>query len=184
MNIRGTALPNSDVLLRVKQVTGPGQGEVAAAKVQADDRGNWEFTFNESLGSGRYILTAQSQDERGALSLVVESSQVQIKSKPIIQIGIIQLGKGGAALFLFILLTAGMGLGAWFYRKRQAKIALRVGFAEAEITKIFKLIAVNVDELSKAPPGGEYDYALARLRQNVVKMESYLQKGIERIKNK
>lgn len=186
LNIKGTALPNINVLLQVEQALEQGKGEVVAKRTaQADDRGNWEFTFDQPLRNGRYILTAQSQDARGALSLAVESQEIRVKPKPIIQIGIFQLGKGGAALFLLLILVIGFGGGVSFYRKRREKLVLRVGFTELEITKIFKLIADDVDKLSKSletPAASDDEYALKRLRENIAKMESYLKKGVEKIK--
>ncbi|TSC83556.1 MAG: Uncharacterized protein G01um101417_539 [Parcubacteria group bacterium Gr01-1014_17] len=132
-----------------------------------------------------YVVTAKSQDSRGALSIVVLSEEVLVKSKPIIQIGPLQLGKGGAALILLLILAASFGGGIWFYKKRQDKLILRVVFAESEVSKIFKLITEDVETLSTAlqtPPTAEYDYTLKKLQENLKKMELYIQKGLEKIK--
>lgn len=158
---------------------------VAEAATCADEKGNWEFTFDEPLRNGRYVVTARGQDSRGALSLVVESPEVRVKSKPIIQIGPLLLGKGGAALFLLLLLVAGFGGGIWFYRKRQEKLAMRVSFTESEIAKIFQLMRADTERLAKAKEtaaDSDDEYALKRLQENIQKMEGYLKKGIEKIK--
>lgn len=186
LTVKGTALPNVNVLLTVRKMLKQEKSEVVAKGVaRTDDRGNWEFTFVEPLRNGRYVVEAQSQDARGALSLIAESSEIRVKSKPIIQIGAFQLGMGGAALSLLLLLVAGFGSGAWFYRRRQEKLTLRVGFAESEISKIFKLIAEDVARLSaalKSPTTGDDEYALKRLQDNITKMGFYLKKGIEKIR--
>ncbi|TSC94030.1 MAG: Uncharacterized protein CEN87_699 [Parcubacteria group bacterium Licking1014_1] len=186
LTVKGTGLPNINVLLRVEQVLARGKGEVVAKRTaQTDDKGNWEFTFDNSLRNGRYVVTVQSQDERGALSLTVESQEILVKSKPIIQIGVFQLGMGGAALLLLLLLVLGFGSGVWFYKKRQQKLSLRVEFAGSEITKIFKLIKADVEKLLEAfktPTTGDDEYTLKQLRENITKMELYLKKGIEKIK--
>jgi len=85
---------------------------------------------------------------------------------------------------LFVLL-AGFGGGVWFYKKRQKKLALRVSFAEAEITKIFQLLKADAERLLKAretPTAGNDVYAIQRLQENIQKMENYIKKGVEKIK--
>ena len=162
-----------------------GGGIIAKGTTRSDDNGNWEFTFNEPLRNGRYILIVQSQDERGALSLAVKSQEIQVKSKPIIQIGVFQLGMSGAALFLLLILVLGFVGGVWFYKKRQQKLALRVGLAGSEITKIFKIIKEDVEkvlEAFKTPTTGDDEYVVKQLRENIAKMEGYIKKGIEKIK--
>mgnify|MGYP001588390040 FL=1 len=141
--------------------------------------------FDQHLKNGSYVVTAQSQDNRGALSLVAASPEVQVKSKPIIHIGKFQLGTGGAAILLLLLLVTGFGGGVWFYKKRQEKLTIRVLFAESEVSKIFKLIMDDVEGLAKArqtSTTADDDYALERLRENIKKMEAYLKRGVEKIK--
>lgn len=185
--VKGTALPKVNVLIKVQKVSSGVKGEIVAENVaRPDDRGNWEITLgNQPLRNGQYVVLAQNQDDRGALSLVVESKEIQVKSKPIIQIGIFQLGMGGAVLFLLFILIAGFASGVWFYKKRQAKLAMRVEFTESEVTKIFRLIAEDVKRLSdslETLTKSDDEYSIKRLRENIAKMESYLKKGVEKIK--
>ena len=179
--VKGTGLPDAKVLLFVHR-----RGAlVANGSVRADEQGGWEFTFDEPFRNGRYVVSAQSQDARGALSLVVASPEIRVKSRPIIQMGVFQLDAGGAATLLLIILAAGCGGGAWLYKKRQEQLALRVGFAESEITKIFVLIRADVETLAQAcqtPNPDDDAYAMGRLRENIQKMETYLKRGVEKIK--
>ena len=185
LTIKGTALPGIKIFLSVQQLL-RGNGEVAAKNtVFSDERGNWQFTFDDPLRNGKYVVIVQGEDGRGALSLVVKSKEILIKSKPIIQLGPLQLGKGGAALFLFFLLIAGFGAGVWFYKKRQDKLSMRVSFTESEVTKIFQLIREGTKRLAKAretPTTGDDEYTLKQLQENIQKMEGYLKKGLEKIK--
>ncbi len=180
LTIKGTALPGVNMLLAVLR-----QGAlVAESTIRADEKGNWEFTFDQPFRNGRYILTAQSQDERGALSLTVESPEVRVKSKPIIQIGFIQLGKGGAALLLLFILIVGFGTGAWFYKKRQEKLALRLLVVKTDMAKVFKLIQDDIEKLQKAigtPIEADDEFMMKRLQENIKKMEGYLKKEIEKL---
>lgn len=180
--LKGTALPNANVLLNVYR-TG---GQIASTgTARANDKGNWDFTFEKPLQNGQYIVKAQNQDDRGAVSLIIESDIITVKSRPVIQIGSIQLGKGSIALILLFVLFASAFGGTWFYRHRQKKIALRVEFAQSEATKMFKLIEQDVDRLSKAketPEPSDDEYALKSLQSTVQKMGAYVKKGIEKIK--
>lgn len=186
LTVKGIALPNINVLLHVRQLLRQGKGEVVAQKTaHSDEKGNWEFTFDEPMRNGTFIVTVQGQDNRGALSMVVESSEVRVKAKPILQIGFLQLGKGGAALFLLIILITGFGGGVWFYKKRQGKLAMRVLFAESEITKIFQLIRTDADRIAKAretSTASDDEYAIKRLQKDIQQMEMYLKTGVEKIK--
>ena len=187
LTVKGTALPNITILLQVYQLRGGGQrGETAAKNITvANEIGNWEFTFDKPLRNGQYVVVATGQDKRGALSLEVESAKVTVKSRPIIQFGFLQLGKGSAALFLLLLLVGGFGGGVWYYKMRQGKLELRVSFAESEITKIFGLLKSDVENLKKAvqtPTPSDDEYEFNRIDENFKKMEAYIKKGVEKIK--
>ena len=181
LNVKGTSLPDIKILFQLYT----GEALIAEGATSSDEMGNWEFTFDQPLRNGDYKVTAQSRDARGALSLVVDSPSIKVKSKPIIQIGPLQLGRGGAIGLLLFVLLAGFGGGVWFYKKRQKKLALRVSFAEAEITKIFQLLKADAERLLKAretPTAGNDVYAIQRLQENIQKMENYIKKGVEKIK--
>ncbi len=129
-------------------------------------------------------MTAQSQDTRGALSLVVESSEVRVKSQPIIQIGKLQLGMGGALIFLLIVIAGGFGGGVWFYKKRQEKLALRLLVVKTDMAKVFKLIQDDIEKLRQAtgtPTVADDEFIIKRVQENIKKMEGYLKKEIERL---
>lgn len=185
LTIKGTTLPDINVLLKVQKVLQKGRGEIIAkGTVHSDEKGNWEFTFDQPFRNGRYILTAQSQDERGALSLVIESSEVRVKSKPIIQIGKFQLGMGGALIFLLLVIAGGFGSGVWFYKKRQEKLALRLLIVKTDMAKVFKLIQDDIERLQRAvetPTEADDEFMMKRLYENIKKMEEYLKKEMERL---
>lgn len=181
LTVQGRALPYTNVLLKIYRQ----DLFVADGLTKADDKGYWEFIFNQPLRNGNYIIRAQSQDTRGALSLITESKIINVKSKPIITIGVVQLGKGGAILLLLFILVAGFVSGIWFYKKRQSKLELRINFAESEVAKIFRLLKSDVDEIRKSaqtPTTGDDDYTFKRFEENIKKMEEYLKRGVEKIK--
>lgn len=185
--VKGAALPDTNVLLTLQKVLKRGGREIVTkATTQSDEKGNWDFTFeNQFLKNGQYIVLVQSQDDRGALSLTVESQEMRVKSKPVIQIGRFQLGTGGLLVFLLIIIAGGFGGGAWFNKKRQEKLALRVLMAKTDLAKVFKLIQDDIEKLHQAigtPTTADDEFRMKRLQENVKKMEGYLKKEIERLK--
>ncbi|MDD5043775.1 MAG: cohesin domain-containing protein [Patescibacteria group bacterium] len=183
---KGTALPDVNILLRVQRVLPEGKGEVVTEGTTiADDKGNWEFIFgNQLLRNGQYVVLAQSQDARGALSLTVESQNIQVKSKPIIQIGKFQLGMGGALIFLLVIIAGGFGGGAWFYKNRRKKLALRLLVVKTDMAKVFKLIQDDLEKLQQAigtPTEADDEFVMKRLQENIKKMEGYLKKEIDKL---
>jgi len=190
--VKGTALPDVNVLIKVQKVLPKGGGEVVMEGIASvDDKGNWEFTFgNQPLRSGQYVVLVQSQDARGALSLTVESQEIRVKAKPIIQIGKFQLGMGGALILLLIVIGGGFGGGVWFYKKRQEKLALRLLVVKTDMAKVFKLIQDDIAKLQQAigTPTEDnqfimrtYNSMVERLRENIKKMEGYLKKELEKL---
>lgn len=183
LTVNGTALPGVDVLIKLYL----GETLIAEDASHSDDKGNWGFTFAQPLRIGTYKLIVQGKDSRGALSELIESPEIRVIRRPIIQIGRFSIGPRGAIGVLLFLLAAGFAGGVWsyyFYKKREEKLTSRISFAESEITKIFKLINEDIKNLYKAlqtPVSTDDDYALKRLQENVQKMEEYIKKGVEKI---
>ncbi|MBI4993469.1 hypothetical protein HZC33_00715 [Candidatus Wolfebacteria bacterium] len=181
LNVRGASLPNINILLRAYW-----QGTLAFSDIaHSDDRRNWEITFDNPLRNGTYKIIAQAQDERGALSLDIESSEIEVKSKPIIQIGFIALGPTGTIFFLILIMAAGFGSGIFFYKKKQEKLLLRVLFSESEISKMFALIRIDLEKIEDAfetPDETDEKFLVNKLKESIDKTEDYLKKGVERIK--
>lgn len=180
--INGKSLAQESIIIEVKDQN---NNLMYSFKTNSDENGDWSLKIDSPLKNGNYYIDVTAQDARGALSITVRSERIQVTSKPIIQIGKFQLGAGGAALFLFLVLVIGFASGIWFYRKRQERLSLRVEFTESEVTKIFKIIMEDVDNLYKAlktETAGDDEYAIERLQENIRKMEMYLKKGVEKIK--
>lgn len=179
--IKGIALSEVNVLLRVYR----NEALVAESIARSDQKGNWEFIFDQAFKIGNYKITAQSQDARGALSLLVESPLITVKNKPILQIWNFQLGKSETILFLLIILVIGFGAGIWFYQQYQRRMTMRIAFTESEISKIFQVLKSNVDGLKKSKRTStlsDDDYWINRLEEDIKKMEFYLKRGVKKIK--
>ncbi len=178
LTVQGSALPNIEVILNVHQA----DAIMASSTVETDAQGNWRYTFSEPLHNGTYNVSAVSRDARGALSLTVESPSVVVKNRPILEIGSFQLGSGGAAVLLLIILFGGFGSGVWFYRKRNALFAQRLVAASRDLSTVFDLIRKDVERIDASiPVNSEHESVVKHLRENVQKMEVLLKKEIERI---
>lgn len=182
INARGTSLPKTKMLLKLAEKT---SGVIASAEITVNDQGAWDYTFDQSFHNGTYVIHAQSQDSRGALSLVVDSRDILVKSQPIIQFGSFHLGATGALVFLLLIIAAGFVGGFLFYKKRQEKIVLRVTLAENDLVKVFNLISDDLEKLKAAKESSStanFDFAFKKLQENVKKMEGYLKRGVEKIR--
>lgn len=178
---KGTALPSTEVLLRLTQ----DDALIASSTVPVDDHGVWEYTFGDPLRNGTYLLSAQTRDVRGARSLVVTSPKIKVGDRPILQIGTLELGKGSVIVLLVIVLLGGFGSGYWFYKKRREKTSLRLEVAQGDTAKIFKMIKGDVEKLQdaqKTPTPADDEFAAEKLKKNVEKMGDYIQKEIDRAK--
>lgn len=181
VTIKGTALPSTEVLLTLDQ-----EGAmIASSTTPVDEHGNWEYTFGDPLRNGTYYAHARTRDARGALSLVVESPKIVVGDRPILQIGGLELGKGAVITLLILILLGGFGGGYWFYKKRQEKVSLRLEVAQRDAANIFKMIQSDVQKLQdaqKTPTPADDEFIADKLKKNVEKMGSYVEKEIERVK--
>ena len=179
--VRGTALPNIDVRVFIEKEIG---GIVAEYLARSNKDGNWDVTIYEPLGIGSYVVLAQARDLRGALSLVVKSDKVvKVKSQPIIKLGAIEIGSGGSAVILLIILVGGFGAGYWYFRERQKTLRARVAITSRDYAQLYKLINSDIEKLTKdfdKMNETEKKFILDRAKENIQKIEKYL---LEEVRN-
>ncbi len=183
--VRGSALPDLLVLLTVARKS---DGVVAArATARADESRQWEYGFSESFKNGKYIVIAQAQDERGALSLPVKSEQITIKSKPIFKLGFFELNLWGVIILLLVTLAGSFTGGIWFWKLRQEKLSRRVFIAKQDIAKISNLMKEDLKKLRsavKTPDSFDEEFLIKNLEENVGKLDKYIQKEVESVAKK
>ena len=182
LTIKGTSLPKTEVDLSL-DLSG---AVIDKGATNTDGNGNWEFVFGKPLKNGSYTIKAQNKDSRGALSAEVESSGISVKTRPIIQLGSFQLGTGGAASFLLLVIAGGFAGGFWFFKKRQEKIWLRTTAVQNDLEKIFNMMKdglKNIEQSHGTPTDADDQFAIKKMQENMAKMETYLKKGIQKIKD-
>lgn len=180
--VKGTALPDMDVLLFLDKSIG---GLVAQGTTHSDVNGNWDFVFDEPLAVGKYNLSAQTKDQRGALSLIVKFDKiVNVKSQPIIKLGAFEIGAGGSAIILLLILIAGFGAGYWYFTERQARLSRKIALTGRDMAQLQKSIEGDLekllnkfDEINVA----EQKFIINRIYENIKKIEKYILKEIEEI---
>lgn len=182
LTIQGTALHDTEIILALTTDDGV---LIEERTVSADARGNWEYIYSSPLRNGTYQATIKNRDARGALSLPVESPEIRVAERPIIQLGGLSLGKNGAITLLLLLLAGGFTAGHLFFKARRDRTAIRVGLAESDAAKIFKMIEKDIDKLDTARASEttiDDEFATNKLRENVSKMSGYLKKEISKAK--
>lgn len=108
-----------------------------------------------------------------------------ITQLPYITIGGLEFGVDSIIIVLILALALGFGGGVAFYKKRQDKLALRVAFSQDEINKVFNLIENDVEELKRTinpEQGTKSEFIFNKIKENISRMQGYLQKGLEKIK--
>lgn len=180
--VKGTALPDIDVLLFLDKSIG---GLAAQGTARSDMDGNWDFVFDEPLAVGKYDLSAQARDQRGALSLTVKyGKQIKVQTPPIIKLGAIEIGAGGSALILLLILISGFGAGYWYFTERQSRLSRRVALTARDAAQLQKMIDDDIEKLLKRFDeinATEQKFIINRIGENIKKIEKYLLKEIEEI---
>ncbi|MEK7123782.1 MAG: hypothetical protein AAB851_02730, partial [Patescibacteria group bacterium] len=180
--VKGTALPDIDILLFLDKSIG---GLAAQGTARSDMDGNWDFVFDEPLAVGKYDLTAQARDQRGALSLSVKyGKQIEVQTPPIIKLGAIEIGAGGSAIILLLILISGFGAGYWYFTEKQARLSRRVALTARDAAQLQKMIDDDIEKLLKRFDEinvAEQKFIINRIGENIKKIEKYLLKEIEEI---
>ena len=179
LTIQGTALPSTEIILTLTM----SEINIEERVIPVDMRGNWEYTYSEPLRNGVYKATVINRDVRGALSLAVESAEMQVMERPIVQLGKVSIGKNGALILLLLLIAGGFTAGYLFFKARREKVVLRVSLAESDASKIFNVINADIEKVDRArstETPADDEFAVNKLRENAKKMSGYLRKAIGR----
>ena len=170
LTAKGTALPSTEILLSLKR----GDALIVSNTIPVDTNGNWEFTFGDPLRNGSYVISIQNKDARGARSIIVNSSEMQV------------CGKYANAILLSFIALLGILVGGWWLHKtRRERVSLRLDIAESDAAKVFKMIETDVEKLKKAdttPTPADDQFIAQKLGENVKKMGAYIKEEIKRSK--
>lgn len=168
LSLKGTALPSTEILLALKS----GSTVISSSTLPVNAQGNWEYTFGDPLRNGSYTASIQNRDARGALSIAVDSPTIQVSGK-----------YTNSILATILALVGALFAGMWYYRKRNKQISLRVGVAQSDASKVFKMIETDIEKLNNArstPTTADDEFLAKKLAENVKKMGGYIKDEIDR----
>lgn len=152
LTVEGKSLP--DVLVRIL-IQKKGQ-EPKINEVKSDKEGNWSFTSPTILEKGDYLIWAQAQDKREALSLPSDKFTVAVSLPPFIKFGTIVIS------YLLIMTTLLFLIGV---------LILIIFYIWYRISLWRKKLKVETKELSQAIFG-----AFKALKEEVEEQIEYLDK--------
>lgn len=167
---RGTALPSTEILFLIKR----NGALIAGNTVAVDEKGNWEFAYGEPMRNGKYLVTIQNKDARGALSLVVTAPDVRVA------------GKYTNIIIITLVIFLGVIVGGYFYYKtRRERTSLRIQVAERDTSNVFNMLKTDIQKLQdaqKTSMTADAEFIADKLKKNVEKMGSYVKDEIGRAK--
>lgn len=170
LTAKGTALPNTEILL---SLTSDG-AVITSGIVSVNNEGNWEYTFAELLRNGKYLVTIQTKDSRGALSDIVLSPYITVTNKYTKSI-----------ILLFAILLGALVGGYYFFKKRRERTALRIDVAGSDTSKVFNMLQADIEKLKKAQgtaTTADDAFMIEKMEADLKKMGKYVEKEITRAK--
>lgn len=180
ISIAGTAIPNETVRLVLRSK----RGDVVSQKdIEVDNLGNWSGEFSEtSIRRGRYIVTAQTIDARGAQSLPAESNEIVVKDKPLLNLFGIDISWTWFLTLLVIVLTGAFAGGYWFQQKQSEVRGRDIFVARRDITNAFNKIAKDIDSVLVMYADDKIDereareikIKLARIKDDAARASKYI----------
>lgn len=72
--VSGTALPNLIVIISFEK----NEKLIRSWEVKSNENGDWSFSTNEIFKSGKYLISAKSKDQRGAISYPSLKHQIKV----------------------------------------------------------------------------------------------------------
>lgn len=179
--VKGSGIPSAIILLSIIKTDGT---VLARASARADESGEWEYSFSETLQNGKYKIIAVSQDDRGALSLPVEFDNVIVKAKPIFKIGSFELNLWGIIILLVLLLIGSFISGYYFFKMKVSRIDRKIFITKQDVVKVTDMIRkdmINLKTALNTKDKFDDEFAIKELEENIAKIDKYIQKEIESI---
>jgi hypothetical protein len=190
LSVKGTALPNSKVLISIKKLT----GETFFSSVSsANDRGYWEAVLTPSFKTETYYLEAKTQDQQGALSLPVKSTFIEVKEKPVFALAGFEISLQMLLGAIIFILLSGFLAGFLFFKgkekKRSEKVGLNIVVAEKDILAMLATLNEDLEKINRVFEDNKVTKSeviesktyLKRVKEELDKAKKYIIEEIEEI---
>ncbi|MEI6378215.1 MAG: hypothetical protein WCO55_01010 [Candidatus Falkowbacteria bacterium] len=186
ISINGTSLADSKVRLRLTDKNGT---ILTALQVQADSNGNWSSQFSGPFKKGSYYIEVTVEDARGALSLPVKSSLLNIKVKPLLTLGGFGITQGWFFFLLIVIILGTFGAGWQTYSLWRAQLSRRAVIAQRDVVNVFNNIEKDLDKViadnslrgKHDPVSSEIKFILNNVKRNLAKARRYIVDNIKQI---
>lgn len=157
--------------------------------VPVDSSGNWNITISKSLAKGDYQLLATARDENMASSFPVLSETINVKEKPMLVLGGVEINKTWFFVDLIIILLVAFGAGWLSYYKWREQLGRRTIIAQRDVDNILDSLKMDINKLlknhfnegSKESDLAEIEFTLKKMRTNLEKSHGYIVDNIREI---
>lgn len=148
LEIEGKALAGMTVRIYLQK----GEEEPILEKVKADSGGNFLLSYDKALSKGDYLVWAQAEDERGALSNLTRKYALEVGLSPFLKIGKIAMDYL-ATIITFVVFIVGILLVVFYgwYRISLWRKRLRRETSEVKksMNRAFRTLREEVNEQIK-----------------------------------
>jgi hypothetical protein len=180
--IDGESLSGSEVILDMVDSQGV---VVSTFTTKATEKGTWTFKIDSPLKKGRYHVRATARDERGALSLPVESVRIDVEDRPLIVLFGLNLQSTHVITLLLIIVIGGYIIGWYSNRLMSKQRERKILVSSRDVSASFNVIRTDVEDAisaaGKEKKNSEMVTILNRMNENIDKMEKYVITGIKEI---
>ena len=145
LEIVGQAAPGLTAKIYIQKT----DKEPVAENIKVDSEGKFKLTYDKALGKGDYLVWAQAEDARGALSYPTEKYSVEVGLPPFLKFGKIAVDYLNIMITLIVLIVGAITIifYAWYristWRKRVNRETKEVS---ESVAKAFRALEEEVEE--------------------------------------
>lgn len=187
LSASGTAEHNMTILVTLRDEAG---NEVLKTKTVAIDDGTWSISMDKPLKKGNYYIEIRSQDDRGAMSLLVKSGSIKVRERPVLTVAGLEITYAYFLIGLLALFIITF-FGGWYIRHLAAtQRERRIVIAARDVNAILTNIKGDIEKvMEKAKADGkanknfeaEINFILDKVDQYITKSKNYVIEDIEEI---
>lgn len=182
----GTALPDAIVAVHLKAK----EGQVEqSAEARADEHGSWSVRFDKPLKKGLYVIEVVARDARGAMSYPVVSETIDVRPRPALVLGALEVTQFWFFTAVILLLLGGVGAAWTVIRMREQQQGRKVIIAQRDIINAFANIQKDVDKILEKYADDKIDeseiseiqHLAKKVSANLEKARKYTVEGVGEI---
>lgn len=177
LTVKGATMPGTTVRAALRNAEGQFIEEAVATP---DALGAWVQNFNHPLTKGVYHFEAIAVDQRGALSLPVESEKFEINVRPLLTIGSLRITGDWIFFVIACLLFIGAALNQLFMWVMSKKRRNRIMIAQRDV---LNAVSATKKELKKMTDGLSERHFLKEDAQFVLKQVKIIGDKLDKTAN-